>query len=102
MSKLLAEPVRLSEFFHALSSKVRIEILQTVSDTRRPFHIKALSKHLGLDYAAIYRHVSILKDADLIDLFEVGRSKVVVAREEEALSRLFEFAESIHDGRYES
>ncbi len=96
MSKLLNEPIILSRFFNALSSKVRLDSLQTVSENRRPFHIKALANHLKLDYAAVYRHVIVLRDAALVDLFEVGRSKVVVAREEDTLRKVFELASSIN------
>ncbi|MFQ5761560.1 MAG: ArsR/SmtB family transcription factor [Candidatus Bathyarchaeia archaeon] len=68
---------RLSKVFNALGNPVRLKILVLLRDTKRPLHIKAISRNLGVDYAAVYRHVEVLKKASLLEIYEVGRSRVL-------------------------
>jgi ArsR family transcriptional regulator len=67
----------ISKIFNALGNPVRLRILLMVQNTRRPLHIKAISRELKVDYAAVYRHVEILREAGLLEIFEVGRSRVL-------------------------
>ena len=67
----------ISKIFNALGNPIRIRILLMVQSTKRPLHIKAVSRELRVDYAAIYRHIEILREASLLEIFEVGRSRVL-------------------------
>ncbi len=67
----------ISEVFRALGSPVRLKILYVLKETKRPVHIKALSRILKIDYAATYRHVKTLEKTGLIKTYEVGRSRVL-------------------------
>lgn len=77
-----------STVFNALGSVVRLRILKMLIETKKPLHIKAVSRNLNMDYAAIYRHVHVLRTARLLDVFEVGRSRVLTARKPELISEL--------------
>jgi len=72
-----AEREHLSSIFSALGNPIRLKILSIISETKRPLHIKAVAKILKMDYAAVYRHVDVLKKVGLIQVFEVGRSRVL-------------------------
>ncbi len=87
-----AECRRLSKVFNALGSPVRIRILQLVRETKRPLHIKAVAEMLGMDYGAVYRHVDVLKRAGLVQIFEVGRSRVLSLLNSELSNQLLALA----------
>ncbi len=79
---------RASKLFSALGSPIRLRILEIVAETKRPLHIKAVSRQLAIDYAAIYRHVEILHETGLLEIFDVGRSRVLTIARPDALKRL--------------
>lgn len=81
--------------FKALSNPIRLRILFMVSNTERPLHIKAVAKNLQVDYAAIYRHVEILKEAGLVQIFEVGRSRVISPLHTESLNNILSIADQM-------
>jgi len=85
----------ISKVFSALSNPIRLKILSIVSETKRPLHIKAVAKILKMDYAAVYRHVEVLKEAGLLQIYEVGRSRVLSPRYTDAVKKLFESARQI-------
>jgi ArsR family transcriptional regulator len=85
----------LSAVFNALGSPIRLKILSIISETKRPMHIKAISKGLKMDYAAVYRHIDILKRAGLVQIFEVGRSRVVSPLHADELSQIFSLTQRI-------
>jgi DNA-binding transcriptional ArsR family regulator len=68
---------QVSDIFSALSSPTRLRIIELVSETERPLHIKAVAQVLKSDYAAVYRHVRVLEKCGLIGVYEVGRSRVI-------------------------
>lgn len=82
------ETRHLSLIFSALGNPIRLKILLIVSETKRPLHIKAVAETLRMDYAGVYRHVNILKKAGLVQIFEVGRSRVLSPLHTEALSKI--------------
>ncbi len=84
-----------STIFSALSNPTRLKILSIVSETKRPLHIKAIARTLRMDYAAIYRHVAVLKEANLLQIFEVGRSRVLSPLHGEVVNHLVKQAETI-------
>jgi hypothetical protein len=43
-----------------------------------------------MDYAAVYRHVHVLRTARLLEVFEVGRSRVLAPRKPELIVVLLE------------
>jgi DNA-binding transcriptional ArsR family regulator len=90
-----AEHAHLSIVFDALGSPVRLRILQLVGETKRPLHIKAVAEILRMDYGAVYRHIDILKKANLVQIFEVGRSRVLSPLHEELLNQLLTSAMKI-------
>jgi len=86
---------KISSFFNALGNPTRLQILIMIAETKKPLHIKAVSKNLKMDYAAIYRHIETLKKANLIKIFEVGRSRVLSINQVETFKKFFEQAKEI-------
>lgn len=66
-----------SRVLKALSNIVRLKILLMLAETKRPLHIEAVARNLGMDYGGVYRHVKVLKEARLLEVYEVGRSRVL-------------------------
>ena len=66
-----------SQIFGALGNTVRLRILLMLMDTNKPLHITAVASNLKMDYGGVYRHVEVLRDAGLIQVYEVGRSRVL-------------------------
>lgn len=77
-----------AEVFHALSSVGRLRILSLLEATSRPLHIKAVSRSLKIDYATVYRHIRALESAGLVEIYEVGRSRVVEVKDPSTLKEL--------------
>jgi len=89
------ERERLSVIFSALGNPTRLKILSIISETKRPLHIKAVAKTLQMDYAAVYRHIDVLKKAGLVQIFEVGRSRVLSPLHGEVIHQIFTSARQI-------
>jgi DNA-binding transcriptional ArsR family regulator len=66
-----------SNIFGALGNPVRLRILLMLMDSTKPLHITAVASNLKMDYGGVYRHVEVLRDAGLIQVYEVGRSRVL-------------------------
>jgi DNA-binding transcriptional ArsR family regulator len=90
-----AEREGMSLVFDALGNPIRLRILSIISETKRPLHIKAVAKILKMDYGAVYRHVEVLKKAELVQIFEVGRSRVLSPLHADVLSQIFVMAQRI-------
>ncbi len=84
-----------STVFGALSSPIRLKILLIISETKRPLHIKAVAKILKMNYAAIYRHVEVLKKTNLLQVFEVGRSRVLSPLHEDIVKQFIQLTKEI-------
>ena len=82
----------ISRIFKALGNTTRVRILLLVSETRRPLHIKAVAEALDMDYAALYRHVKVLQRSDLLEVYEVGRSRVLSLKNKELIEELIKIA----------
>ena len=74
---------KVSAVFSALGSPTRLKILELVSETERPLHIKAVAQALKKDYAAVYRHVGVLEKSGLLGVYDVGRSRVIYLKNAE-------------------
>ncbi|MCJ7721433.1 winged helix-turn-helix domain-containing protein [Candidatus Bathyarchaeota archaeon] len=68
---------KVSAVFSALGSPTRLRIVELVSETERPLHIKAVAQALKKDYATVYRHVGVLEKSGVVGVYEVGRSRVI-------------------------
>ena len=68
---------QVSEVLSALGSPTRLRIIEFVSETERPLHIKAVAQVLKSDYAAVYRHIRVLEKCGLVGVYDVGRSRVI-------------------------
>lgn len=66
-----------SATFSALGNSVRLRILLMLMDSKKPLHITAVASNLKMDYGGVYRHVEILRNAGLLQVYEVGRSRVL-------------------------
>jgi DNA-binding transcriptional ArsR family regulator len=66
-----------SATFSALGNTVRLRILLMLMDSKKPLHITAVASNLKMDYGGVYRHVEILRSAGLLQVYEVGRSRVL-------------------------
>ena len=86
---------RTSKLFSALQSPIRLKILEILSETKRPLHIAAVSRELAIDYAALYRHVEILQEIGLLEVFDVGRSRVLNIARPDELKRLLMASEAL-------
>jgi DNA-binding transcriptional ArsR family regulator len=86
---------QISIVFAALSNPTRLKILSIISETKRPLHIKAIAETLKMDYAAIYRHIGVLKKANLLQIFEVGRSRVLSPLHAEVVKQLIQQASTV-------
>lgn len=84
-----------SRIFNALGNEIRVKILLLISRTRRPLHIKAVANSLALPYPALYRHVKILQKSGLLEVYEVGRSRVLSLKNRELTEKLIETAKKI-------
>jgi len=89
------ETRHLSAVFSALGNPIRLKILSIISETKRPLHIKAVAKIIQMDYAGVYRHVNILKKAGLVQIFEVGRSRVLSPLHTEVLNKIYALTKQI-------
>ncbi|MEM0381511.1 MAG: winged helix-turn-helix domain-containing protein [Nitrososphaerota archaeon] len=67
----------LGGIFNALGNTTRLKILLIAAENERPLHIKAYARLLKKRYSAVYRHIAILRKAGLVNIYEVGRSRVV-------------------------
>ena len=85
---------RISTVFKALGSSTRLKILQVIDETKRPLHITAVADLLKIDYAAVYRHVEVLKMANLLEVYEVGRSRVLSPVHSDLLKQLIRLAKN--------
>lgn len=90
------EMKHLSTMFSALGNPIRLKILSIISETQRPLHIKAVAQTLQMDYAAVYRHVDILKKAGLVQIFEVGRSRVLSPLHVDLVKQMLSLAKQIN------
>ena len=78
ISMSAAEELRsASATFSALGNSVRLRILLMLMDSKKPLHITAVASNLKMDYGGVYRHVEILRRAGLLQVYEVGRSRVL-------------------------
>jgi DNA-binding transcriptional ArsR family regulator len=66
-----------STLFVALGNPVRLRILLMLMDNKKPLHIMGVASNLKMDYGRVYRHVEVLEAAGLIQVYEVGRSRVL-------------------------
>ena len=66
-----------SQTFSALGNTVRLRILLMLMDSKKPLHITAVASNLKMDYGGVHRHVEILRNAGLLQVVEVGRSRVL-------------------------
>jgi DNA-binding transcriptional ArsR family regulator len=66
-----------STIFGALGNPVRLRILLMLMNSTKPLHITAVATNLKMDYGGVYRHVEVLRDANLIQVYDVGRSRVL-------------------------
>jgi len=83
-----------SEMFGALGNTVRLRILLMLMESKKPLHITAVANNLKMDYGGIYRHVEVLRDAGLIQVYEVGRSRVLSPLNTETVKDLIEKAKN--------
>jgi DNA-binding transcriptional ArsR family regulator len=84
-----------SQVLKALSNIVRLKILIMLAETKRPLHIEAVARNLEMDYGAVYRHVKVLKEARLLEVYEVGRSRVLSPTNMELVKQFIEHAKAI-------
>ena len=78
---------QVSAIFSALGSPTRLKIIELVSETQRPLHIKAVAQVLEKDYAAVYRHIGVLEKCGLIGVYDVGRSRVIYLKNGELVKQ---------------
>ncbi len=89
------EVEQVSAVFSALGSPTRLRIVELVSETKRPLHIKAVAQALKKDYAAVYRHVKVLEQSGLVGVYEVGRSRVIYLKNGELIKEFVRIAQKM-------
>jgi len=73
-----------------LGNVVRLRILLMLMESKKPLHITAVATNLKMDYGGIYRHIEVLRDAGLLQVYEVGRSRVLTPVNVELVKDLIE------------
>ena len=89
------ETKKISRIFNALGNETRVKIILLVKETKRPLHIKAIAQMLGIDYAALYRHVQVLDKCGVVEIYNVGRSRVLELKNADALNQLIEITKKM-------
>jgi DNA-binding transcriptional ArsR family regulator len=79
-----------STMFGALGNAIRLRILLMLMESKKPLHITAVAGNLKMDYGGVYRHIEVLKDAGLIRVYEVGRSRVLSPLNAELIKELID------------
>jgi len=87
---------QVSAIFSALGSPTRLRIVELVSETERPLHIKAVAQVLKKDYAAVYRHVKVLEKSGLVGVYEVGRSRVIYLKNADLIKECVRTVKNMH------
>ena len=87
---------QVSDVFSALGSPTRLRIVELVSETERPLHIKAVAQVLKKDYAAVYRHVKVLEKSGLVGVYEVGRSRVIYLKNADLIKECVRTVKNMH------
>ncbi len=87
--------VKETRLFQSLSSLPRLRILSLLLATEKPVHIKGISRALKMDYAVTYRHVENLRDVGLIEIYDVGRSRVPYVKDREKINSLIDAANKL-------
>jgi len=85
---------RAAVVFEALGNPARLRMLHILANSDRPLHIRAMSRLIKTRYNAAYKHVRKLRNAGLINVFEVGRSRVLTLREPQLLDRMLELVKT--------
>ena len=86
---------KVSSLLNALGNPTRLKIILIIQETNRPLHIEAVSKALKMDYAAVYRHIKVLKEGGLLEIYEVGRSRVLAIKNAESVKQLIQITNKI-------
>jgi DNA-binding transcriptional ArsR family regulator len=86
---------QVSAIFSALGNPIRLKIVELVSETERPLHIKAVAQVLKKDYAAVYRHIRVLEECGLVGVYEVGRSRVIYLKNKELIKHFVQKAKNM-------
>ena len=89
------EAKRMVLIYQSLGSEVRLKIINLILSTKRPLHIQAIANNIGRDYAGVYRHIRALKNSGLVDIYEVGRSRVVSIKKVDELKNVFEASKAL-------
>jgi len=87
---------QVSAIFSALGSPTRLRIVELVSETERPLHIKAVAQVLKKDYAAVYRHVKVMEKSGLVGVYEVGRSRVIYLKNADLIKECVRTVKNMH------
>lgn len=86
---------QVSRVSSALGNPTRVRIVKLISETKRPLHIKAIAKMIKKDYAAVYRHVKVLQHSGLLEVYEVGRSRVLYPKNVELIKQFIQVAKKM-------
>jgi DNA-binding transcriptional ArsR family regulator len=86
---------QVSGVLSALGSPTRLRIVELVSETERPLHIKAVAQVLKKDYATVYRHVKVLQKSGLVGVYEVGRSRVIYLKNVDLIKQCVQIAQKM-------
>ena len=89
------EARQMALIYRSLGSEVRLKIINLILSTNRPLHIQAIATSIGRDYAGIYRQIRSPKNSGLVDIYEVGRSRVVSIKKAEELESLFQASRAL-------
>lgn len=93
---LTEEDVRqVSSVLSALGNPTRLRIVELVGETKRPLHINAVAELLKKDYAAVYRHVKVLQRSGLLEVYEVGRSRVLYPKNLNLIKQFVQVANKV-------
>jgi len=84
-----------SNIFTALGNPIRMKIISILFSSKKPLHIAAISRALKFDYVLIYRHVKVLERNKLVEIYDVGRSRVISPSNPDLIKSLIELANKL-------
>ncbi len=79
-----------ARFFKALSDPIRLKIIRYLLRKGQCTCICRLSKSLGRDQSVIFRHIEILKNADIINAQKEGRMLFCCIKDKKKVKKILE------------
>jgi len=88
-------------FFKALGDPTRVSILVQLARSGHPCSVSELAEQCPVDLSVVSRHLSILRDAGIVDAERRGRHSFYTARLTDVIDRLTALTESLGEALHQ-